>query len=224
MHAKRNFLLEKGKCSYESVVEMPDLVLVLLLTYFYTFVLVCILIDYSWMGSQAVYLYRRQPTWNLSFQIMLCYVKLFIYEEVLSKIQLLEYLSLSIFFLFHHFYDTVLIQKGLKVLTWWHLCIVEAAHNLTPRKTWGQGSRGYGCLWVQQSSSIQRPADPEAGSEPRVRLLAPWCPAWGHWASSNRYSALMHKKPVNDTGPSRFTCHWTLHVVLSQMSWATCIS
>lgn len=41
------FLLKKRKCSYESVVEMPDLVLVLLLTYFYTFVLVCILVNCS---------------------------------------------------------------------------------------------------------------------------------------------------------------------------------
>lgn len=38
------------------------------------------------------------------------------YEEVVSKIQLLEYLSLSVFFWFHHLYDTVL-QKGLKVIT-----------------------------------------------------------------------------------------------------------
>lgn len=170
MHVKRNFLLEKGKCSYESVVEMPDLVLVLLLTYFYTFVLVCILVNYSWMGSQAVYLYRSQPTWNLSFQIMVCYVKLSVYEEVVSKIQLLEYLSLSVFFWFHHLYDTVL-QKGLKVITWWQLCIVEAAHSFTPKKTRGWGSRGCACLWVQRSNSVQRPAVPEAGSEPR---LDPW--------------------------------------------------
>lgn len=132
---KEKFFTWKRKCSYESVVEMPDLVLVLLLTYFYTFVLVCILVDYSWMGSQAVYLYRSQPTWNLSFQIMVCYVKLFIYEEVVSKMQLVEYSSLSIFFLFHHLYDTVLLlQKGLKVIiTWWHLCIVEAAQFHTKK-------------------------------------------------------------------------------------------
>lgn len=34
----------------------------------------------------------------------------------------------------------------------------------------------------------------------------------------------MHKKPVTDTGPPRFTWPWTLHVVLSQVSCATCIS
>lgn len=152
---------------------------------------------------------------------MVCYVKLSVFEEVVSKIQLLEYLSLAVFFRFHHLYDTVL-QKGLKVITWWQLCIVEAAHSFIPKKTRGWGSRGCGCLWVQQSNSVQRPAVPEAGLSPG---LDPWLSnicigTLGFF----KQAFSINKKPVTDTGPSRFTCLWTLHVVLSQMSCATFIS
>lgn len=180
MHVKRIFLLEKGKCSYESVVEMPDLVLVLLLTYFYTFVLVCILVNYSWMGSQAVYLYRSQPTWNLSFQIMVCYVKLFIYEEVVSKIQLLEYLSLSVFFFSSFLWHSTTPSESSKGSHMMAPVYCRSCRVCHQKRLEARGSRGCGCLWVQQRQDLSPGLDP-------------WLPDILHWDTELIQTGIQHQ-------------------------------
>lgn len=113
MHVKRNFLLEQRKCSYESAVETPDLGSGPTSD---IFLHICVRLYFSQLESneQSSCVFMRKLA-HLRYVIS-CYVKLFIYDGAASKIQLLEYSSLSILFSVSFLKTVLLIQKGLKVM------------------------------------------------------------------------------------------------------------